>query len=409
MRKGFTFTLFVFFIIALLLTTVAFQPVSLFRDVEQSVEKVKADEAFYFLESIQSDLDRAAHIAGRRATASLIQQAINGSTVTDAPANMTTLLFNGTFNNTTTPLMADSSLQEWANGVEDLAQDTYQTRIRFANQTISYANLSLGVRYTADILLNDTASPAAFHPTPQKIVDISITQLEDPFISLQTNGQFGQTFTACNSSVHARKLDAGNQTNIEEWVAEKTWKMNNTSTAFDNIPKDRIAVTEKVCAYNQTQLSALEEFAAVVSEETLDLQNQCDGNVSLDAFTGGIQYEKILNDTYTVVSGKDVWRNNILNQVRSGCYFLTEDGPSVFDRIENSTTNTQFQGIGHFLDLESMQADLTYERSALDYVYFNPEPYGSLHKIQGVTDRESWFRLDDTHVTRWNISDLTYG
>lgn len=406
--KGFILTTFALFITIILIILVMIKPD--LKPLEDKTGKIISDETFYFLKSLEFDINRVTEISGRRALASIIDLSLKLENMSNSTRGLEELFFNGTYHGERNTIMENSSMNEWKNKVISLGKGKYAINISFHNFSTDFRNFSVYFNYTYDINISDLNSRFKFNSRKKTAKKVSIEQLEDPLIFINTNGLVSKKFKMCNTTYRAKLIDKGNQTTISDWVYGYSIKLiNATLNILKDIQKDRIAVVQDLCSYNQSELNELEKFKAIISQEKVNLSNPCNGTITLGNFIGGVNFNLIPNNTYLVLNMNQIWVNNILKELEEQCYFKDSLAPSFFDRIENRTLNHRFEGIGSFLDLENFPQELRFRKSSIDYVYFNNSNlYGNLWRIKGVSEIKPLFLLDQYHIDLWNISYLAY-
>lgn len=101
------------------------------------------------------------------------------------------------------------------------------------------------------------------------------------------------------------------------------------------------------------------------------------------------------------VQGSNV--SNLLSHVQGSYYIESSSAPSFLNRLEGKTT-PNVNGIESLVYLPELSAQgLTIrDKSVVDYIYFSSNNPSS-HNIQGMP---SWFKLDDSHLSIYNVSEL---
>ncbi|MDY6773852.1 MAG: hypothetical protein SVS85_01515, partial [Candidatus Nanohaloarchaea archaeon] len=162
----------------------------------------------------------------------------------------------------------------------------------------------------------------------------------------------------------------------------------------------------------------LADFKGIVSEASGGISG--DGSTicgdadssGFEAYVGGASgAAAIRNGTTAVMTEQQVWESHIKKELETGCYFRDPTGPTVFGRLGGRLVKKEgySPGWGSFLFVPELPSDFQdSSRSSIDYVYFNDSAYGANHRIKGVTDYYSWFKLDQQHVDEWGINALTY-
>jgi hypothetical protein len=120
-------------------------------------------------------------------------------------------------------------------------------------------------------------------------------------------------------------------------------------------------------------------------------------------FTNGLVIRLINSTPYesSYASGQDT--SNLRNHI-NGFFYTNSTGPSFLMRLEGNLSNST-SGIESIVSLPELQGQglPVYERCSVDYVYFsNNTP--TIFKVNQTF--EDWFRLDETHLNRYQVYDL---
>ncbi len=414
--KGFVYTLFVFIVISLVTLLIVF-PLNL-RPYQNKGKKIRIDEEYYFLKSVESDLSRAYDISIKRGCVALTNQIISSGKELENPKYfLNELILNGTFNSTNSNVMENSSISDWVSKISYIAKNSgynfgmFVTKYKINASTFPYIFLN----YTQNISLEDSRSNSKFNPLYRINKKMNISNLEDPLFFLRTNGEKTSSYKQCSYQFRAKYLGSGTQ----EYYSGANWTsgkaalfLNNENVSSTADRGSKIAIINNLCEYPDSQISYLEEFNGIVSETAVNLSNPCGKGITLNNFIGGasdLDTQDLSNNMTVVMNSKQVWINNIVDELHQGCYFYSERGPDFFARAENKLTGSENgAGIGHFINVLNLPSELQKSASSLDYVYWNSSAYGSISKIKGVSNYESWFRLDQFHINLWNLSSLVY-
>ncbi len=111
------------------------------------------------------------------------------------------------------------------------------------------------------------------------------------------------------------------------------------------------------------------------------------------------------------VSGNDT---SVLRSFIDGHYYInSSDAPSFLQRFYNDLSPSPFgiESIVYLPDLSAQGLVVDDNRSVVDHVYFSSLSYNkSLDRcsIQGLVYSPDWFRLDDDHVSFYDVDNLSY-
>ena len=119
--------------------------------------------------------------------------------------------------------------------------------------------------------------------------------------------------------------------------------------------------------------------------------------------TNGKITNKINQTSYTTFAqGSDV--SNLNNHLINSYYKDSTAAPSFINRLQGSLSASPY-GIESLVNLQELSAAgiTIQEKSAVDYIYFSVSNPSS-HHIQGMP---GWFKLDDSHLSAYQVSSLT--
>ncbi|MBX4212196.1 hypothetical protein KW787_01925 [Candidatus Pacearchaeota archaeon] len=105
---------------------------------------------------------------------------------------------------------------------------------------------------------------------------------------------------------------------------------------------------------------------------------------------------------YPFVQGSNV--GNLSQHLQYSLYYADSLAPSFLDRLEGKLSANP-NGIESFVYIPklSSQGITVTDKSDIDYIYFS----GSSPSIYHVSGMPSWFRIDDSHLSLYNVSGLT--
>jgi len=108
---------------------------------------------------------------------------------------------------------------------------------------------------------------------------------------------------------------------------------------------------------------------------------------------------------YTTGSGASFDPDNLLNHTLGSYYATHNDAPSFLMRFENNLSASPY-GIESMVNLPELQSqglDI-YEKCVLDYIYWS----GSSPTSYQVNKMPLWFRIDSSHITKYQVDGETY-
>ncbi|MDY6766384.1 MAG: hypothetical protein SVW77_03375 [Candidatus Nanohaloarchaea archaeon] len=423
-RSGFVYSTFAVFLLGLLLLT-ATAPKQV-KDVSLQADAARVDATFYFLASVVDDIDRGTGIIAKRAFSAVANVAVStGEPLADAEQATRFAFLNGTVNGSEQFLMKDAAFEDWNDSMVQQAQKSGRDLV-ITVHTLTVTPLAPAtatVNATYGVNLTDPVSNTRFVRNVSRNHTVDLTNLSDPLRAIETGGTYSSGFSACSTEEHARQIAAGSEdfyTDTRNWTSgTSVVRPGNGGVSGIDGKDGKIVVVDDICAYSDAEISSeLEDFKGVVSEASGGISGDgstiCGGADSsgFDAYIGGAaDATTIGNGSLAVMNEQQLWENNIRTELEAGCYFADGRGPTFFGRAEGRLVRTpQYsQGWASFVFVPDLPSELQdSSRSAVDYVYFNDTAYGPNHRVKGVTNEYSWFRLDQHHIDEWGINALTY-
>lgn len=366
----------------------------------QTENAERIGEASFFLQSIFSDMDRSLRISTRRAlTGTTNYIVLNGEPLQEAETNISEALENGTLDGEELNGSEDASLQDWTSRVRDIADSSgYALDVRVQNYSFNDTGLNVQSSFEVFASLRDPTSLATFNRTESTVTDVSIEGTEDALILLRSEGRYLTQYNNCGFDDPADIVYTGNQ-NSTGYVHGYSVK-NPSDISSVSESSEKILVVDNIDEY---QSSEANNFGGIVSSTQSSNTNQYSTNYVFG--TGSIS--EIDGNRSLILNNEEVWRSNFRQMINEGCYVPDEEGPDIFDRMENSVSNDDGDGIATLIDVSRLPNELRDIDSVVGYVYFDESgSYGGLRNIKGVTDQYSWFRLDQDHVDYWDLDEL---
>ena len=366
----------------------------------QTENAERIGEASFFLQSIFSDMDRSLRISTRRAfTGATNYIVLNGQPLQDAEANISEALENGTLDGEGLNGSEDASLQDWTSRVRDIADTSgYALDVRVQNYSFNDTGLNVQSSFEVFASLRDPTSLATFNRTESTVTDVSIEGTEDSLLLLRSEGRYLTQYNDCGFDDPADVVYTGNQNSSGYVHGYSVKNPGDISSVPDS--SEKILVVDNIDDY---QISEANNFGGIVSSSQSSNTNQYSTKYVFD--TDSIS--EIGENTSLILNGDNVWQSNFRQMINQGCYVPDEEGPDIFDRMENSVSNDDGDGIATFIDVSRLPNELRDIDSAVGYVYFDDSgDYGELNNIKGVSDQYSWFRLDQDHIDYWGLEDL---
>jgi len=364
-----------------------------------TAEADRIGEASFFLDSTVSDADRTLEMAMRRAVTGVTNEIVlEGEPSDNSEQDVSEALVNGSMEGQNLEGTENASLNDWSERVADIAESSgYNVEIGLEDYSFEENGLTIDSSFTVNTVLEDPVTRVEFNRTTSTSTSSTVEGIEDPMVTLRSEGRYIKQYNECGFSEPAEKLYAGSQssTGYEKGLAEVMPE--NPGDVEDR--NEKILVVEDIDSYDTSEV---EDYQGFVSAE------QSDNPESFESYvfgTGSIQ--EISQGTSLILNEDQVWNSNFEKMFQEDCYVETDTGPGVLDRMENRLTGTESNGVASMVDVSDLPEELQRQESAVDYVYFNQSgSYGDINEIKGVSDRYSWFYIDDYHVEYWELEDL---
>lgn len=399
-RKAMIYTTFALISSSLLLL-LALLPVTSTVNMDPASSS-RIGEASFFLDSILSDMDRTLELGTRRALTESTDYIIGtGEPLAQPEKNISNALVTGNISDNSLDGMDGVTLNEWTERVRNIANNSnYGLRVSLESSSINSSDVSLESSYTVFTRLKDPVTLAAFNETRTANSDVSAEGIEDAMLLLRTDGAYSSSYRDCGFDDPAEQLQTSGTYNKGPFHGDAAYKPSDINSVSERDQK--ILVVEDVTSYS---IGDINDYGAVVSAQP----NSSSGYTNVYGFDTGEISNIESNMSLTIYEGQ-VWRSNLREMFQQPCYVQTDEGPNILDRMENKLiSDSEDNGTATFIDISELPSDIRREDSAVGYVYFNSSSsYGSLNKIRGVSDDYSWFKLDQTHVNKWDLNDLAY-
>ncbi len=424
-RSGFMYSIFAIFALSIVVMVVT-NPVTIDTTGTQSTAS-NIDESFYYLSSVEEDLKRAGRITAKRTFSAAVNHVtVNESALAPGTAEdeVTTGFRNGTINGTDQLLLNETSFTDWRSRMITLSSDAGWD----LGVTLDTITASSGAPVTGlidaqfNLTLHHPPSRTRFSRSVTQNYTVSLTNITDPLLLLETDGQYAREFEACPTSARASQLGSGTNKHydsMDNWTSGRaSIRPGNGDVSSISGESDKVLVVDDICAYdNSTLQNEVEDFAGVISETSRPMTDDGDrvcgdkDSSGITAYISGINgiTDDLSNGTMTVMTDTDAWSNNIPDEIESGCYFADNEGLHIFDRLEGRlSASGTYTGWSSFVNVPELPPDYQdTSRSAVDHIYFDDTSTNN-KKIKGVSDHRTWFKLDQDSIDRWNLNTLAY-
>jgi hypothetical protein len=357
-------------------------------------ERIIADQLKETQRSIETDFSRAVQISGIRACLGATDYMIReGEPLDDAEARLGELILNGTLFGNQTYVMEDNTIDDWRDDIYSITPG-FSVLIGYSNFTLQNYNgfyLVAGIRLRLNI--SDKLEIARISKNVDKTILIPLENIEDPMFPYRTGGVFPRTIRFYPYPYHAMKIVSGS-------LAAGNCSGNVTYDASDPDPAGKILVANNA--------SGVSGFAGVVAE-TADTPSVSCSVLGASGAVGAIQ--SLLNQSgypelYLDEQTGGVWSLPINDALGAGYYshFTGSSGPDLLQRLEGDFGESA-NGMETFVNIPELQSQgisTKADQVSLAYLYFSSQTHAGV-PVRGLPD---WFRMDSSHASRYNLTEL---
>lgn len=400
-NKGILFSVMVVFLISpLVLLTVSHTEVM--RGYGAKIgEIVRSKSGFFFLKSIDQDLERGIQIVGKRSMTSAVNYVISeGKGLNNSEKTLKELFKNGTINGEEVSLMNKTTIYNWKKEVKDLSSKRgFIVNISFNDVEIGMGN-SYNVLFSLNysLRLTDKNEVFFFAKDYTKNILVPIEGLEDPLFSLNTGGKISLPIERSPYSSFTNQITTGSGGNGfsggQSIVIEDISDIQNRG--------------EKILVTSDVSDTDVNDFSGVIFESNstpIDIPYIQNDNAT----------DIIPNKTRIAVLGNEseVWNISNLYKTWQNQLYVSGRGPSFLDRLEGSLSNSYpGKGIETFVRKDKLKGwgIEPKERSNIGFVYFDNNTVNDYH-VKGMEDS---FLIDnktyggETHTEAYGLEELTY-
>ncbi|HDI02644.1 MAG TPA: hypothetical protein ENF95_00750 [Candidatus Aenigmarchaeota archaeon] len=392
MKRGLLYSVLTIIILIPVLTLLTLHPETLRGYGKSMGTNVRLKSGLYFLDSVNEDFERAVKIVGRRSLLACVNYVINnGVGIDSAEERIVELFENGTINGTHSEIM-DCTIYDWVNSSDEIAiKRGFVLQRKIENVSVSMGgpwHVTFHVNYS--ITLEDVRGVFSYERNVSKHIPVSILGLEDPLYILRTNGKVSRKIEMFEGNLTEKILSGSGGNNWSSGISVVT-----------SNPDSVAGKAEKVLIIGSAT-QQFGEFAGVVTGSNST-------PISPSYVISG-EWNSVPNNTRIVVEGNEgeVWSIENLYNLYGEKLYISGDGPSFLDRLENKLVNTYPNaGIESLVNKDEMIAKLgSYEdRSNVDYIYFNSTLL-NIYKVKGMPEK---FRIDEEHLERYGVNNtLSY-
>ncbi len=390
--KGMIYTTFAI-LAASLIFFMAALPMTSTVDIDTS-EAIRIGEASFYLDSVLEDVERSTGIAVRRGLTGASNYIIGtGEPLDDAEDDLTEAIVNGSINGVELNATENASLGEWGDRVENMTEEAgYRLEMRVSDYSFDSSGFHVETSKQLEARLEDPVTLASFNRSVSVDVDAEVKGVEDPMLLLRSAGRYTTSINYCGFDEPANYLDTGSSHNSPSVLGEAVVEPGSSLEEVED-RNDKILVVEDVDGEDESEV---EEFRGVVSYQSADPVDT--------GYVYGIDDLGIGTGQDLILYGNEVWESNFRQMIFQDCY-VPADAPGLMERYENDLTEVN-DGMLTFVDVGSLPDALRHEETAVGYKYFPGDGGEELNNIAGVTDRYSWFRLDNEDAERLGVQEL---
>ncbi|MFQ3275174.1 MAG: hypothetical protein ACI9LV_000471 [Candidatus Nanohaloarchaea archaeon] len=399
MSKGFAYTSFAL-LSATLLISILFTQVYQPTDIgNANAERI--GEASFFLDSLFTDTDRTLNIATRRAFSGAVSEVVTrGEPLKSPQNNITEIMVNGTLDGNEVDSVGNASLSEWKGRVSDIASDSgYSLDISVSNSSFNNSGFEIYSSFDVSARLLDPVTRASFNRSRSTQTVTSIRDLEDPMITVRSQGRYTVTVNECSFEEPAEKVHQSSQNTTDTAYGAAVVRPTDLSTVQSK--NDKVLAVEDPDIYSSNELN---QFEGVVASET-----RSDVSSISTVYAFGTDSLSGLGNSSILIDSSDVWRTGFAKMFEENCYVESERAPSFTDRLANNLTGDSEMGITTLINIPELPPQLQKsDASAVDFVYFSDSASDNTRELKEISDQDEypWFRLDQDTVDQWEIEEL---
>lgn len=447
-NKGYIYTIVALILALLLLALVSLYSKSYEISAEQESTKMRTDELHYFVESAKKDLSRAMVISGRRGAVYMIDHVIHtGVPLNDSEQTLKELILNGTITNTTDTInvtyMKNHTLSVWLDKINKSGERLgFDVNITFSTIDIyPYDSWHFIEIITLNFDISDKKGMCKYERPNVKIYSlVTIIGLEDALYPLKTANRIRRYFSKSNRTGSIEILATG--INGDGIGGGKVFDVSdeNENDQGDNITTYNSTYPELV---NYTVFVIdVDDFYNDLSDDARNILNSSGGvidyyNETLDAegfpYVSGVPKLNFSGINYVALRNNvepEILRLLINDDIKNELYHSSENGSCFFDRLEgNLNLSEKYKnqskelikildlspdteiGLESFVNVNNFARYKLYElgilpsftnQSSVEYLYFQDI---SGKRVYGTPE---WFRLDDEHCVKYNLTEFCH-
>lgn len=362
----------------------------------QDIVNIRVNALNSFLDDIEKDIQRAVYISTFRATMTLIDDIIEtGSYSDDVVADIEELMVTGELNGQQKPVMENSTLEEWGQKIDDLAQ------LVGADFSVSFGTIiinqsspwTIDVYTNAVINLTDQRRMASWCYNKTLHTSVDIDGFEDPTYAIKTYAKVHRTINPTPYQNFTTLLKTGSSGSSYAYGNVVYVATEAEASALAN-KSETILAAEDVSTWSDALLN---QFLGLVSEDL-------PANITT-AYIKVSDYSGLPSNILLDGGEKKIWDiENLRNQYYQPHYKASTSAPSFLQRLAGNFSSSPY-GIESFVDkIEISSAGVAVFDNAtnVDYLYWFDTPGDD--QIKGMPDS---FWLDNAHVDDYDCAGIT--
>ena len=215
-KKGFTYMLIASFAIIVIIIVFLSSNAYKFQD-QEALYQIRIRAMNDFVKNFNSDVHRATYISAYR-TLLALEDTVTSSGVflNDTGESFRETFFYGTINGTASPILENSSFQDYLSRVSVLADSVgIVLNVNITKIELTQPNpWSIDVHVFADINMTDKKRLASWIYTKEFVTNLPITDLRDPLYGKFTSNKAPNTIRTLNSTTLVIGTDTTNLQNL---------------------------------------------------------------------------------------------------------------------------------------------------------------------------------------------------
>lgn len=360
-------------------------------------DRIVSDQINQLVGSIELDTEKAMEISCRRALLAATNFVLNsGTPLSNATSNITTLMFTGAINGTTSFMMENNTMPNWSSRISSKPVN-FDVFLEYNNISIESGDgFSIRMDMDLNITVADKLGIAKIEKFDKRnFVSISLLGLEDPMFPMNTQGFIRRIIRRASPDHFSMNAVTGSVNSSGSCLGPVTFN----KSEDDN--------TKILVAENLTGVVYSRHLGIILEDEdNLTVQISC-------SLTGNGSAVTLIDDIVTSTGYGNVYIDGLTKsswsmpgaEMLGERYYYSGNGPDFLQRLEGNYSPSA-NGIVTFVYVPELeeQAFVVDGYSRVAYLYFSGQ--GACQKVRNMPD---WFGIDGTNAAEFNVTDLTTG